>query len=155
MSILSYIIQTSKIPASVCDDLERMCRDFIWGSTPDQRKNHLISWNTICSPKEEGGLRFRSLRMVNTAYMMKLGWELITKRDSLWVQVLRFKYKCGNLQLPMVTCGLRASHIWRGIVKCREMVQHGLSWVVQSGHVVKFWQDLWVPGAGVLGDHAT
>lgn len=58
MSVPCYVMQISKIPASICDEVERMCRDFIWGSTPEVRKNHLISWNTICSPKEKGALVF-------------------------------------------------------------------------------------------------
>lgn len=153
MSVPNYVMQTSKIPAAVCDEVEQMCRDFIWGSTPDARKNHLISWHTICSPKEEGGLAFRSLRMVNSAYMMKLGWELITKREALWVQVLRFKYKCGNLQMPNVTCGSRASHIWRGLTQSWPMVDKGISWIIRNGQSLKFWQDQWVPGVGVLGDY--
>lgn len=61
MSIPSYIIQINKIPASICDEIERLCRDFIWGSTPEVRKHHLISWARICTPKYEGGLGFRGL----------------------------------------------------------------------------------------------
>lgn len=34
--------------------------------------------------QREGGLGFRSLRMVNSAYLMKLGWEIISKKDALW-----------------------------------------------------------------------
>lgn len=115
MSVPNYVMQTCKIPAAICDDIERMCHDFIWGSTPDNRNDLLIYWHMICSPKEEGGLKFRSLRMVNAAYVMKLSWELMVNREALWVQVLRAKYKCGNLQIPSVYCGSRASHLWRGI----------------------------------------
>lgn len=114
-SIPTYIMQTSKLPAATCDEVERLCCAFIWGSTPEGHKNHLVSWETICSPKDQGGLGFRSLRMVNTAYLMKLGWGLLTNRDALWVQVLRFKYGCGNLNIPSIKCTSRASHLWRGV----------------------------------------
>lgn len=117
MSIPSYVMQTAIIPSSICDEVEHLCRDFIWGSSPEARKCHLISWETICTPKEEGGLGFRSFCLVNATYMMKLGWELMTKKDSLWAQVLRFKYQCGNLPVPAMRCGPQASYIWRGIVK--------------------------------------
>lgn len=107
-----------------------MCQDFIWGSTPEARR--LISWETICSPKNEGGLGFRSLRMVNNSYMMKLGWELMVNREALWVQVLRYKYKCGNLQVPTMHIGLRASHLWRGICQAWHLVEMGTSWVIKK-----------------------
>lgn len=53
--------------------------------------------------------------MVNNAYMMKLGWELMINREAPWVQVLWYKYKCGNLHTPVVQPGSRPSHLWRGI----------------------------------------
>lgn len=115
MSVPCYVIQMSKIPVSICDEVEHMCRDFIWGSTPKVCKNHLISWSTICSPKEKEGLSFCGLRMVNSAFLMKLGWGVISKKDSLWAQVLRFKYGYGNLTIPSINCGSRASHLWGDI----------------------------------------
>lgn len=38
----------------MCDEAEKLCWDFIWGTTASTRKCHLIGWNKICSPKEEG-----------------------------------------------------------------------------------------------------
>lgn len=134
-------MQTSKLPASVCDEVERLCRDFIWGSTPDARKNHLISWDKICSPKENGGLGFWTLRMVNAAYLMKFGWGILTNKDALWVMVLHFKYGCGNLTVPVMECGSRVSHLWRGIFQHWPKVEQGILWVIKNGSSVRFWQD--------------
>lgn len=117
MSVPCYVIQIVLLPATICEEVELLCRDFIWGSTPEARKCHLISWDTICAPKEVGGLGFHSLKLVNAAYMLKRGWELISNKDALWVQVLHFKYHCGNLPIPLIKCGTRVSHVWRGICK--------------------------------------
>lgn len=155
MSLPSYVMHTALIPASICEEIECLCRDFIWGSSSEVRCCHLISWETICSPKEEGGLGFRSLHLVNALYMMKLGWELMTNKEALWAQVLRFKYHCGNLLIPVMRCGAQASHIWRGITKYWPQVESGISWVIQKGQHVQFWQDFWVPGLGALCDHVS
>lgn len=154
-SIPNYVMQTSKLPTSVCDEVERLCRDFIWGSTLEARKNHLISWDKICSPKENGGLGFRTLHTVNAAYLMKLGWGILTNRNALWVRVLCYKYGCGNLTVPIMTCGSRVSHLWRGICQYWPMVDQGILWIIKNGTGVRFWQDQWVPGIGPLGDIAT
>lgn len=153
-SIPNYVMQACKIPTSFCDEIEKMCRDFIWGSTPEARKNHLIAWEKLCSPKEDGGLGFSSLRMVNDVYMMKLGWGLISKKNALWSQVLRFKYGCGNRSIPTIKCSSRASHHWRGICQLWPFVENGILWIIKSGHDVRFWDDPWVPDLGVLSDHA-
>lgn len=134
-------MQTCKLPASICDEIERLCRDFIWASTPEARKHHLISWETICTPKEEGGFGFRSLRLINAAYMMKLGWGLVTHKDALWAQVLRFKYGCGNLTIPTMKCATHVSHLWRGICNQWPLVDLGILWVIKSGKGVQFWHD--------------
>lgn len=42
-SVPTYVMQTSKLPTSICDEVERMCCDFIWGSISEARKNHLVS----------------------------------------------------------------------------------------------------------------
>lgn len=36
LSIPNYVMHTTLIPAAVCDEMERLCRDFIWGSTPEK-----------------------------------------------------------------------------------------------------------------------
>lgn len=78
-NIPGYILQTAPIPAAVCDEAEKLCRDFIWGTTANSRKCHLIGWDIICKPKEEGGLGFRNLMVLNKAYMLKLGWQLLSQ----------------------------------------------------------------------------
>lgn len=101
-SIPGYILQAAPIPTAVCDEVEKLCRDFRWGTTTNSRKCHLIAWNTICRPEEEGGLGFRNLRVLNKAYMMKLGWQLIENPHKLWVKIMKAKYRCGPLAMPVV-----------------------------------------------------
>lgn len=44
MGIPNYVMQYSTlIPTAICDELEHLCRDFIWGSFAEARKCHLIS----------------------------------------------------------------------------------------------------------------
>ena len=84
-TIPSYVMQTMKIPIGVCNKIDRICRNFIWGTNENRRKIHLVSWEHICKPKEEGGLGFQTARAMNKAYLMKLAWGLTSQPDSLWV----------------------------------------------------------------------
>lgn len=61
-SMHGYVMQSSVIPLSVCDEAEKLCRNFIWGSKTDKRRCHLVSWEKICQPKEDGGLGLRNMR---------------------------------------------------------------------------------------------
>jgi hypothetical protein len=76
-------MQTYNIPVSICDEAEKICRNFIWGSTVDQKKCHLVAWKKICLPKEKGGLGFQNMRALNQAYIIKLAWQLVVNPDKL------------------------------------------------------------------------
>lgn len=145
-SIPGYVLQSTPIPAAVCEEAERICRDFLWGSTADARKCHLINWETICRPKDEGGLGFRSLSLLNQAYMMKLAWGLVATPSKFWVRVLRAKYSCGPAAVPNVQNRNNASALWRAIVGTWEGVKKNLNWVIRDGQGVRFWKDAWLPG---------
>lgn len=145
-SIPSYSMQTASLPACVNKDVEKASRNFLWGSTNEKRKMHLISWERVCSPKVNGGLGVRNLRRNNDAHMMKLAWELTKNNEKLWVQVLRDKYKCGSGALPLVTPKHNSSNVWRGILHIWESFLKGTIWRVGDGRSVRFWQDSWVDG---------
>lgn len=135
-SILGYAMQTTPLPISVIDEAERICRDFIWGSSPTAQKCHLISWRHLC----------RNLQDLNDAYMMKNDWQLVAHPKKIWVQVLRIKYKVGLHLMPDVNPSTRLSLIWRAICKVWPSVFHNIGWVVNNGEWVRFWKDAWIPG---------
>lgn len=84
MALPTCTRQTTRLPNGVCDTIEKFCRKFIWGETETSRKIHLINWDTICQPKENGGVGLQKLSNVNEAFLMKLGWELLTTNQNLW-----------------------------------------------------------------------
>lgn len=84
-----YHMQYARLPISVCRDMERMQREFFWGSNPDKRKCHLIRWEVIYNPKYMGGLGMKSLNLKNGAFLFKLGWRILNNPNHLWVMVIK------------------------------------------------------------------
>jgi ribonuclease HI len=150
----SYVMQTTVIPRSLCDEIDKKCRGFIWGYSPNHRHVHLASWTSICTPKSFGGLGLRSSRDMNTAAMMKVGWSLSKKKDALWVKIVRAKYKCGLDLMPRIQVSKPGSNLWRGLCKNWDKVSQNLIWRVGKGRDINFWRDHWVPNAGTLESHA-
>lgn len=64
----TYTMQTTRLPMSICDVLEKKSRDFLWGHTEKVNKLHLVGWRKVCQPKSMGGLGFRLLRKQNEAF---------------------------------------------------------------------------------------
>ncbi|KAJ1408102.1 Reverse transcriptase zinc-binding domain [Sesbania bispinosa] len=155
MSIPGYIMQACKTPVSICDEVERLCRDFIWGSNADKKRVHLVSWDSICKPKSHGGLGFRSLKILNEAYTLKLAWHLINRQDLLRVQIMRTKYKSGSIAMPRVKAHGTDSHIWKAIVKVWPKLEEATLWIIGNGKDVNFWNDNFLPGRGPLRLYTT
>lgn len=45
-----------------------------------------VKWDTICTPKENGGLGFRHLSTWNKAAIGKMVWHIGNQKDELWVK---------------------------------------------------------------------
>ncbi|CAL8151247.1 unnamed protein product [Prunus armeniaca] len=55
-SISIYTMQTTKLLASICEELDKLNRNFFWGGSEKKNKTHLCQWNLACRPKSKGGL---------------------------------------------------------------------------------------------------
>ena len=91
-SIPYYAMQTARLPQSLCDDIDRKSQRFLWGGNAKNRTIHNVAWEQLMKPKEAGGLGFQSMRQVNSAFLAKLGFRLVTKKEKLWSRILRAKY---------------------------------------------------------------
>ncbi|GKV16237.1 hypothetical protein SLEP1_g26909 [Rubroshorea leprosula] len=119
-----------------------MNRRFLWGSDATN-KPHLVNWETVCQPRELGGLDLRSARENNQALVTKLGWQLISDPNKPWFKALLAKYlKNGSL----INCSIvqTASVTWKNLLRCRSVLQLGLRWRIGDGQRAKFWQNIWV-----------
>ncbi|KAA3487341.1 reverse transcriptase [Gossypium australe] len=149
LSIPSYFMQTMMIPKGVCDDIERMVRQFIWGSTERNYKMALVGWDTICQPRARGGLGLRKLNDQNSSFFMKIGFSLVSNSDMLWVRVLRSKYGWKN-HIPESISRNQCSHLWRALSKLWPLIRENLIWSIRDGANVRCCKDPWIPGMGPL-----
>lgn len=141
-TIPNYVMQTAILPALVCNSLDKLSRNFLWGDTESVKKTHLVNWNTVGKPKKRGGLGIRSAMATNKATVSKLGWKLMKKESSLWVKVMNNKYG-GERNPRMWKKKNSASHIWREFFKCKDILSQNTKWVVGDGRTISIWNDIW------------
>ena len=96
-SILIHTMSTLSLPQSTLEGLDKLARAFLWGSSLEKKKMHLVAWDRVCLPKREGGLGIQKSKFMNKALVSKIGWRLIHDRQSLWARILRKKYKVGEI----------------------------------------------------------
>ncbi|XP_022031917.1 uncharacterized protein LOC110932977 [Helianthus annuus] len=79
-----------------------------------------VSWNSVCTPKYEGGLGIRCIGDVNKALMANHVWGVITKRRSLWVDWVH-DYKLKGFRLDDTVADIQSAGVWRWPTAWRDL----------------------------------
>jgi len=74
----THTMQCYKLPSRITDQLDRIHRDFFWKTSPAAKGLPLVAWDKICRPKKLRGLGLRKIAAVNTAFLAKLAWKVLT-----------------------------------------------------------------------------
>ena len=107
-------MQAAALPTHLCDKLDKINRDFLWGSTSEKRRLHLVGWSKIIRSKKEGGLGIQAAKFKNLALLVKLNWRLNQEKESLWAKVILKKYCSMDRRrardLEKLPCSPKESH---------------------------------------------
>jgi hypothetical protein len=143
-SIPAYYMQNVALPIRTCSKLDKLNRDFLWGSSADRKRMHMVGWDKVCQPKEKGGLGLYSTRSRNIALLAKLNWRVMEDAEALWSKTLKSKYCPSGIMDDRLRTRRSGSSNWKRLKVGHETFRKGLRWVVNNGHCVSFWHDLWV-----------
>lgn len=142
-TMANYSMQSAKLPRTVCDDVDKRVRRFLWGGTEEKRAIHLISWEAFRKPQKQGGLAIPSARQANAAFMTKLGWRILVEPNALWARVLRAKYCSGRCDIDMFLPKPGMSNVWRGVTENAKFLCEGSQVAVNIGKTTLFWDHKW------------
>ncbi|KAL6205273.1 hypothetical protein ACLB2K_022535 [Fragaria x ananassa] len=136
-AIPNYAMQTAKLPLSLCDKLDKLNRDFLWGDTEDKKKVHLVNWETVCQPKQLGGIGIKNSSDMNQAMLAKASWRIWHEDSGLWTNIYKAKYLQNqslvdeNYQPPS-----DCSHTWRSIIHGAVLLRKGFQVNLGIGAIV-------------------
>lgn len=66
-----FLLSFYKAPKFVIKEIEKIQSGFLWGGTEEKRSIHWASWETICLPRNKGGLGVRRMKEFNLALLCK------------------------------------------------------------------------------------
>lgn len=123
--IPGYFMQLAMIPIRICERIEQIVRRFVWVSITNETKVPLVRWEKCCQDISHGGLRLRRMIPQKYSYLMKLAFQMVTNLDTLWVRILRFKYKVVEIcpDIERIVC----SYVWRSLGKIWGQLRDGIS----------------------------
>lgn len=50
-----FQMQIQQMPTCFHKEMDKYMRQCVWGSSPANKKIHLLNWDTLCKPKKHGG----------------------------------------------------------------------------------------------------
>ena len=136
--IADYSMQCHALPIKVCNAVDKLIRNFLWGSSGEKRKIHLVNWHTITLPKDWGGLGLYQMRYRKQALLAKLCWRIANENESPWAQLLTKKYLTPS-RLSEEGRNRPCSKIWAACKMGGPVYVRGLKWIMANGESVKFW----------------
>ena len=89
-----HVMQCMALPKRLLNNIDRVNRNFLWGSSENTKKTHWVGWlgwHKVIKPTTEGGLGIQSARGKNIALLAKLNWRFHLEKDAIWTNVLRSK----------------------------------------------------------------
>ena len=90
--IPTHIMQCNLLPTKICNELDRISRNFLWGDATSSKKMHVVNWDIVTLPKHLGGLGIKIIMVRNKALLAKRAWALHTNSPNFWAETLRKKY---------------------------------------------------------------
>lgn len=142
------------LPNQCLETIESMCSAFLWKGSPNSSRGAKVSWDSVCTPKECGGLGLKRLMHWNKVLGLKLIWMIFAKGGSLWVSWVR-RNLIGSRsfwEMENITSG---SWIWKSICKLRPLARPFIVCEIGSGITCNFWNDNWTslgPLLEITGD---
>ena len=145
-AIPNYVMQGEALPIHLCEKLDKIIRDFLWGSTREKKKLHLVGWSKIIKPKEEGGLGLQAAREKNLALLANLNLRMYKEKEALWANVILKKYRSVDRRRSSNPDKLPASSNWKAIKAGFQTFADGICWGVGNGTRIRVWTDCWIRG---------
>ncbi|XP_075658750.1 putative mitochondrial protein AtMg00310 [Castanea sativa] len=144
-TIPNYPLSSFSILAKLCDKLDAFSRRFWW--KPKSKEGRFSSWkkwDKLCKPKCAGGLGFKKTREVNATLLAKLSWMVASGNQSIYMEVLRAKYKVKEDWLR-ANSRKSSSPTWKAIERAKILIEKGACFLLEDGKFIDVWANPWVP----------
>ncbi|PNX96332.1 hypothetical protein L195_g019536 [Trifolium pratense] len=99
----TYVMQTTILPQGICNKIEKLMRNFIWGSTDEKRSWHTVAWDNICKPKDQGEFSKRNTNAGRTQFLKSRPhnfcsstWRAIVSVKETMIEIMQWNIGNGR-----------------------------------------------------------
>eukprot|EP00253_Pinus_taeda_P024699 PITA_24699 len=130
-------------PKYVTDQIATLRRNFLWqGGKGNEKKLHLVKWDTVKRPIDEGGLQIRDPSFINKSLGDKLLWKIISDPSHPISIILQSKYSDKEAIRKMQIQSTAASlQVWRLCCKSSEFFKKHMYRIPGNGKSTQLSKD--------------
>ncbi|GAV91144.1 zf-RVT domain-containing protein [Cephalotus follicularis] len=89
------------------------------------------------------------MRSWNKAAILQLGWEIVTKKETMWVRWCNtVLIKDKSFWAVKITAA--SSWSWRNVLRLRECLANNLVYSIGDGRATSLWLDPWINGVALI-----
>ncbi|KAL9689236.1 hypothetical protein QQ045_033670 [Rhodiola kirilowii] len=70
-AMVLYWARVFILPKQVINAVNAICSNFLWKGGSSKKGGHLVAWDKVCRPKDEGGLGIKNLKTFNDALVLR------------------------------------------------------------------------------------
>ncbi|PKU80715.1 Putative ribonuclease H protein [Dendrobium catenatum] len=129
------------VPKKILDDLDKICRDFIWRKSDGTSGIHYVSWEDMCKPVNKGGRELFSCAAKKKALRSRMSWRYFKNKDSLLHEVFAAKY---GEKLKMGSNRINYSPSWKLLNEGCNMLKPIVRWTLVNGEDVDVFKHTWI-----------
>ncbi|KAL2237584.1 UNVERIFIED_CONTAM: hypothetical protein Sindi_0950100 [Sesamum indicum] len=141
LSLSLYWSSAFILPKKVTNEIEKRLRTFLWKGTTNSGYAK-VAWKDLCRPKDEGGIGFKDIAILNRTLMTKKLCDIIRcDRTSIWVEWL-YQGRLRDTSIWTIREN-GGSWGWRKILRLRAFLRPMVDYQIGDGRTFYLWQDPW------------
>ncbi|XP_056848360.1 uncharacterized protein LOC130498784 [Raphanus sativus] len=141
---VSFWLSAFILPKGCIKSIESLCSRFLWSGNIEKKGIAKVDWNTVCLPKEEGGLGLRNFTTWNHVLCLKFIWLILSKSPSLWVDWHQSVH-LNEESFWTIEASAADSWAWRKLLDLRPLALQFCKLQLGNGLSASFWYDVWSP----------
>ncbi|KAL9667623.1 hypothetical protein QQ045_001986 [Rhodiola kirilowii] len=129
-AIPMYAMSCFRIPHTLCMKLAGSVLTFWWNGAKG-RGIHWLRAEELYKDRDQGGIGFKKIELMNLAFLAKQGWRIGTEPDLPVSKLFKARY-FPNTDFLNAAKGSRPSFARRGIHDALDIIRYGAEWDTRS-----------------------
>lgn len=88
----TYYLSLFHIPSKVVGLIESLYKQILWSCQQGKNLSHLLNWERVKHPMEEGGLRTFDIKHRNHSLLAKWSWRFQKEKNIVWRKIILMKH---------------------------------------------------------------